>query len=199
MTRFVTKADFDFSKGAEYRKAKLLSKSHIRMAEKEEKIISFHSTGKETQNTAMPGDYIIKTTEKGDGYIITADRFFEIYEDDAGDARYYRNKITRIALLILEDIRFIAPWGEEQNVASGGVIVDAGNYIYGIEKNSFITNYARVDNNEAKEIFALVKDDLEEQLEKAVALKLENHILDIKTRLENKLFHDASSLHSKES
>jgi hypothetical protein len=157
----------------------------VRVALQEEKIVTNHSSGKETENTAKPGDYIIKTSDKDDGYVILADRFFEIYEDDPTKERFYRNKITRIGLLTVEDIAFNTPWGEEQSVLAGGVVIEAGPYIYGVDKFSFIKNYGRTEDSPELNTFVMMDESLEIQLQKAKQLNLKNHIFDIELRIKH--------------
>jgi hypothetical protein len=183
--RIVTKDDFDFSTGAEYRKTTPLVKKHVRVVTEIEKIISHHSTGVETENTAQIGDYIIKSSDEGDGYIILAHRFFEIYEEDPTNDLFYRAKVTRTGLTVLEDMKFIAPWGQEQNISAGGVIIEAGPYIYGVDIFDFIDGYGRVDDSPEKATFAILNEPLENQLQKAKQLGLKNHISDIELRLKH--------------
>lgn len=181
----VTKADFDFSKGAQYRKTQRIAKIHVRVAEEGEKIITHHSAGKETENTTKAGDYIIKTSDEDDGYIIGADRFFEVYEIDPENTDFYRNKEIRTALMTLDDVLFTSPWGEDMNALAGSMIIEAGPYIYAVDKFSFMRNYARAGHTPEHAIFAQMNEPLEVQLQKATDLKLENHIRDIELRMEH--------------
>ena len=179
----VTKADFDFSKAAEYRKTILLAKSHVRVAEREEEIVSHHSEGIETVNIAYPGDYVIKTKVEGDGYVMQMHRFPQVYEEDTEHPGFYRNKVTRMGLLALEDCAFMTPWGQEQNLIAGGVLIEADEHIYGIDRHSFIRNYARVGKAPERETVVAVSEPLEVQLEKVQALELSNHISDVRLRM----------------
>jgi hypothetical protein len=176
--------DFDFSLAAEYRKVERLLKQHVSVATEKRSIVTYHSSGQETENSAQVGDYIIKTSEKDDGYVITRDRFAEIYEEDKLEPDYYCSKIIRSGLLTLEDVIFVAVWGKEQHVKAGGMIIDSGQHIYGIDGKSFVKKYGRVDQSTEKNIFALLSDDLEYQLSKAKSLDLQNHIFDISTRMQ---------------
>jgi hypothetical protein len=188
----VSKEDFDFSKAAEYRKIGLVPKVDVRVAETEETVISFASGGVETKNQALPGDYILKGSAGG-GYVIKSHRFFEIYEEDPVQRDSYRTKITRNGLLLLEDVSFVAAWGEEQVTKAGGVIIEAGPYVFGVDRDSFVREYGRVDDSAEKTVFALVSDDLSHQRAEAEKRGLTNHLLDIDLRLANKALFESKA------
>ena len=186
--RFVTPADFDFALAGWYRKVKKLSFADVRQADHAEEIITHNSGGVETRNMAQPGDYILRGSSDrygGQGYIVTADRFAEIYEIDPDLLDHYRNKEVRRALLVLDDVSFVSPWGVEQHINAGGVVVEAGPYIYGVDKFSFIKNYARADDTESHSVFALLNEPLDVQHDKAQTAGRDNHLRDIVLRLEN--------------
>lgn len=184
--RFVTKDDFDFNTAGVYRKVEPLAKSLVRMATQIETIISHHSQGVETTNQAQVGDYIISSAQHDGSYVVSAHRFAELYEADPFDPRFYRATETRKALLVLEPVRFQANWGAEQNLPAGGMVIEAGEGIYGIDPFSFIRKYGRVDDSRSDNpVFTRLSDSLEWQRAEAEKRFLINHLHDIDLRLQN--------------
>ena len=181
--RFITPADLDFSKAALYRKTVRLHKDHVRRAEKEELIVTCHSSGKETENIARPGDYIVRMSNKDDGYVIEKERFFQVYEEHPEDPAFYRHIETRHMLIVIEDVHFTTPWGREMNVRAGGMIAVLRDALFGVDRFSFIRNFGRVASDEQQTVFCLMNEPLDVQLQKAQALNEKYHVDDIRLRM----------------
>ena len=191
----VSYADFDFGEAGLYRKVKPLAFADVRQAVQPEEIVTFNSSGLETRNIAQPGDYILKGSSArygGGGYIIRAERFPHIYEADPEMPGFYRHCEIRRALMVTEHLAVVAPWGETQYIHPGGVVVEAdGDVIYGIDKWSFIRNYARVGEQAPYATIVRLDESLEAQLAKVRTAGLQNHQKDIEKRLRHKhLFDD---------
>lgn len=185
--RFVTHTDFDFSTAGLYRKIEPLEKALVRIATCDEVIVSHHSKGVETINQARAGDYIIGSLHHAGSYVVTADRFATLYEQDPSDSRYYRTTETRRALLVLESVRFQASWGAEQNVPAGGMVIQTGDGLYGVDPLSFIRKYGRVDDRtDDQSVFVRLSDSLESQCIEAEKRFQINHLIDIDLRMKNR-------------
>lgn len=120
-----------------------------------EEIVTVMANGlKETKNTVTadengnPGWVVTNTT--GEQYIVKDAVFKSKYENIEGTEDGFRpvwNPIT--AVQIDENICFVAPWGETQNLVSGGYIVFNKEYkdIYGVQQEEFNATYDLVEPN----------------------------------------------------
>ena len=113
--------------------------------------------GKETTNTARPGDYIVtnlspqrQPLRDDDGYIndyvIAADRFPTLYEptsDTSEQGAIYRAKGVVSALPLPGGFDILAPWGERQTGASGYLLLN-GDEVYASSAGAFDATYTAV-------------------------------------------------------
>jgi hypothetical protein len=124
------------------------SKAHV------ERVVETVWNGKETVNTALPGDMIVTNLgpdrtplRDGEGnlnlYVIKGDRFPELYERDEGTLTYgtiYRSRSTVDALYLPGGMELLAPWGEIQRI-DDGYLLRGGPDVYGNAKGSFESTY----------------------------------------------------------
>lgn len=121
--------------------------------------------GKETENTAQPGDFVVTALTEGrevlrDGaghanvYVIRAQKFPELYDvarelrhaskaaREAGDI--YRPKGVVDALRLTGGFEIKAPWGEVQSAPSGYLLRN-GLEVYGNNRETFEASYRFID------------------------------------------------------
>ena len=124
-----------------------------RRAEKDE-VVETRSNGKETTNTAHPGDWIVTNLspklrplrdddDHMNVYVIAADRFAELYEPVESKSELgavYRAKGIVSAIALPGGLDIAAPWGERQT-ASAGYLLCNGEEVYGIGKRAFEETY----------------------------------------------------------
>lgn len=93
------------------------------------------------EKTGNPG--WIVTNPDGEKYIVEDSVFQKKYEIDPENPAQYKPVGGPVQCVVVnEDISFLAPWGEEMNIAAGGVLVLAGeNDIYGIQAEEFARTY----------------------------------------------------------
>ena len=124
-----------------------------RKAEKEERLET-RSNGKETTNTARPGDFVVtnltpqrEPLRDRDNhlniYVITAAKFADLYQptgesNEHGEVHKAKGIISAIALPGGFDIA--APWGERQTAADGYLVCN-GSEVYGVSRDAFDTTY----------------------------------------------------------
>lgn len=121
--------------------------------------------GKETQNTAQPGDFVVTALTEGreilrDGeghanvYVVKAQKFSELYDaaselrpasKAAGEAgAVYKPKGVVDALRLSGGFEIKAPWGEMQTAPSG-YLVRNGQDVYGNNRDTFEAAYRFID------------------------------------------------------
>jgi hypothetical protein len=120
----------------------------------ERRVVETHWNGKETTNTARPGDWIVTNLtprqeplrdRQGhvNTYVIRAERFPALYE--ATGAQHEFGTVCR-AKGVVEAIRlpggfdFVAPWGERQTSPSGYLVCN-GTEVYGNHAETFEATY----------------------------------------------------------
>lgn len=114
-----------------------------------EEIVTVMTNGlQETKNTVMVDENgrrgWVVTNSTGEQYIVSDSVFKKKYERIAGTENRYKpiwNPIT--AAQIDENICFVAPWGETQNLIAGGYLVFNKEYddVYGIQQEEFNETY----------------------------------------------------------
>lgn len=116
-----------------------------------EKISTITSNGvHETDNIVSKDqngnvDWVV-TNITGEKYIIKDSVFSEKYESVEGTGDVFRPKGNPIlAGKINESISFVAPWGENMNLVSGGYLVFTDmNDIYGVQEEEFKRTYKKI-------------------------------------------------------
>jgi len=123
-----------------------------------EKIITYTSDGKETQNIAEKGEYIVTNqTEAKEQYVISADKFQEKYErlrTVDTDTAEYKSKGRVLALELTREIlaeldlpnsfQFIASWGKETIAKKDDFLVQplkGDKEVYRIARKEFFETY----------------------------------------------------------
>ncbi len=110
--------------------------------------------GKETTNTARPGDFIVtnlspqrQPLRDREGhmnvYVIAADKFPALYEPTSETSEHgaiYRAKGVVSALPLPGGFDILAPWGERQTGASGYLLLN-GDEVYGSSRDAFEATY----------------------------------------------------------
>ncbi len=127
-----------------------------RTAERKE-MIETRWNGKETANTARPGDRIATNLDANgvplvdregqqNTYVIAADKFVALY--DLADTisplgRTYRARGTVEAIEFTGGFEILAPWGEKQIADNGFLILNSGD-VYGNHAETFNAGYERL-------------------------------------------------------
>jgi Patatin-like phospholipase len=116
--------------------------------------VETHWNGKESQDTAAPGDWIV-TNLSAQGqvmrdkagftnmYVIRADKFASLYDRHAGETEggaIYKAKGEVQALYFSGGFDLVAPWGERQQAPQGYLLLN-GNEVYGNNRETFAASY----------------------------------------------------------
>jgi hypothetical protein len=155
----LTAADFERLAAAPERKRVRARKIGLVAAERaaHTTAVETHWNGKETANTARPGDWIVtnltprqEALRDRDGhvntYVILADRFTALYEPTGGHNEFgaiYRAKGTVDAIPLAGGFDIVAPWGERQTSPSGYLLCN-GTEVYGNNAETFAATYELV-------------------------------------------------------
>ncbi|MFO1428627.1 MAG: hypothetical protein U1F76_00575 [Candidatus Competibacteraceae bacterium] len=116
--------------------------------------------GKETENIAQPGDFIVTnllpqtlnplTNDKGqpDQYVIRANRFSELYSRLEGKESefgpIFKAKSTVKAIYFPNGFDIVPPWGGQQVAAEGYLFLN-GTEVYGCEAQACHETYERIE------------------------------------------------------
>ena len=171
---------YDFANAPTYRKTARLAADKIQLADKEQEVVTVIAGKPETRNMAKPGDFIV-TGVLGERYVIAGNRFDRLYEKDPANANEFRSKGTVQALLLTESVTFKAPWGEQQRIDVGGVLVKNGPDVYGIAAQAFAETYGRANRDGV--VFVALDRPLAEQKQAAEKVGNADHVRDIAQRL----------------
>ncbi|MEJ0052216.1 MAG: hypothetical protein WDN02_13565 [Methylovirgula sp.] len=144
----VTANDFDFTGAPLFRKTATIPVASVVFGKGGEKVVTLQSGAAgqfaETINIAQLGDAIV-TRSAGDSYI--PKKFSNNFEINPGNSNEYRSKNFGRAIFQEEDFVIMAPWGEDQTIAAGGVVfqslVGDSPEVYGNQGHSFEADYAR--------------------------------------------------------
>lgn len=129
----------DFAGAEYYRKCAMVT---ARVAAAGEEIVTIVDGTEETRNVANAGDYVVRNPG-GEEYIVEKAKFEGRYEMVAGAENTYRPSGAPVrAVPLAENVRFLAPWGEEQFINAGGFLLNNADDIYGIQKQEFLDTYA---------------------------------------------------------
>jgi hypothetical protein len=110
--------------------------------------------GKETVNTAQPGDFIVTNLSpqreplrdrerRMNVYVIAAGKFPDLYEptsERSKEGAVYRAKGIVSALPLPGGFDLLAPWGERQRGGSGYLLLN-GNEVYAAARDAFEATY----------------------------------------------------------
>ena len=110
--------------------------------------------GKETQETAMPGDWVVtnmsadrEILRDGTGhentYVIRAAKFPTLYDRDQGSTSFgavFRSKSKVEAIHLTGGFEILAPWNEIQQSPDGYLLL-AGSDVYGNNRETFEATY----------------------------------------------------------
>jgi hypothetical protein len=110
--------------------------------------------GKETTNTARPGDWIVtnlspeaRVLRDNEGnentYVVEADTFPGLYEPAGGQSKFgqiFKAKSTVDALYLSGGFDILAPWGEKQTAREGYLLLN-GKDVYGNNAKTFDATY----------------------------------------------------------
>lgn len=116
--------------------------------------------GKETENRAAPGDWIVTALAPDDhalrdgeghlnAYVISGDRFTQLYERAPAAAEtphgaLFQRRGTVEALRIVGGFEIRAPWGEMQFAPDGWLLLSGGE-VYGNHHETFARTYELLD------------------------------------------------------
>lgn len=170
----------DFAGAAVFRKTARLAQDRIEVAKAEQEVVTVLAGKPETRNVAKPGDYIVTGT-LGERYVIAGNRFDRLYEPDPARPGEFRSKGTVLAVLLAEPVTFKAPWGEQQRIDAGGVLVKNGDDIYGIAEAAFAETYGRADKD--GKVFAALDLALAQQKAAAQERGETAHVADVDRRM----------------
>ena len=123
-------------------------------------VVETHWNGKETTNSARRGDWIVTNLSpnrqelrdregRANTYVITADRFAELYEPadsnrNSPGSAVYRAKGVVSAIPLEGGFDIVAPWGERQTSPAGYLILN-GTDVYGSHAETFRATYEAVN------------------------------------------------------
>ena len=119
-----------------------------RLATPGEHIITMTKDGKETENTAKEGDFVVRnSTRAQEEYILTPDKIAKRYTPAGpgpdGWQRYKATGTVRGIQYNGEPTSFMASWGEMMALKPGDMIVTPdGSEIYRIARQEFEETYA---------------------------------------------------------
>lgn len=139
--------------GREPLRARKIGYVAARKADRRERVET-RWNGRETTNTAKPGDYIVTnlTPQRQplhdaagelNVYVISAARFPQLYEatgEDGALGPVYRAKSIVSALPLPGGFDILAPWGERQTGADGYLLMN-GEDVYGAGTDAFEKTY----------------------------------------------------------
>ncbi len=109
---------------------------------KEQEIETHTDDGKETTNTAKPGDYIF-SGPSGELYVLKASKVKKMYTGEVGGTLVPEQTPRQVARYEGKQIEFMAPWDEPMVMKSGDYLVkeqDDSGY-YRIAKKEFEQTY----------------------------------------------------------
>lgn len=121
-----------------------------KVLDEETRISTYTSDGLETKNTGIEGDIVISGPNK-EKYVIKKSKFDKLYDGNIGgeivpeqSARYVAH-ITKDLLNHFnntDEVKFIAPWGQEMVLKSGDYLVkDGDSDFYRIAKDEYEKTY----------------------------------------------------------
>ncbi len=115
----------------------------------------------ETEKTAGKNGGYKVTNPSGEQYLVDPAKFESRY-DQVGE-NTFAPKFDPVRVVSLsESVSFIAPWGEEMRIKSGGVLVKGSgdNDIYGIQPEEFSQTYSIISQQGAPKPDSTPKNDM---------------------------------------
>lgn len=105
------------------------------------KVVTITADGKETENTAVPGD-IIMSGPSGEKYVVKATKFGKLYTPQADGTVIPEQSPRQVARYTgKDDITFTAPWGEQMILKPGDYVVQDGEGYYRVAKKEYDVTY----------------------------------------------------------
>ena len=134
-------------------KARKIGYVAARRAEQAEQILT-ESDGKETTNSARPGDWIVTNLSpnhevvrdksgRENTYVIKAESFPSLYDSVAGAnefGQFFFAKNLVEAVYLSGGFDILAPWGQKQ-IADVGYLLSSGHDVYGNNASTFDATY----------------------------------------------------------
>ena len=110
-------------------------------ATSEMKVVTITADGKETENTAAPGD-IIMSGPSGEKYVVKAAKFEKLYAKQDDGTVIPEQSPRQVARYDGKDeVTFTAPWGEQMVLKPGDYLVKDGDGFYRIAKKEYEITY----------------------------------------------------------
>jgi hypothetical protein len=104
-------------------------------------VVTITADGKETENTAVPGD-IIMSGPSGEKYVVKAAKFEKLYTKQDDDTVIPEQSPRQVARYIGKDeVTFTAPWGEQMVLKPGDYLVKDGEGFYRVAKKEYEATY----------------------------------------------------------
>ncbi|MDR2934191.1 MAG: hypothetical protein LBU68_02830, partial [Rickettsiales bacterium] len=113
----------------------------------------------ETTRTIKSADEFIITNPDCEEYVIDRAQLTERYQKSDTDGLYYPKNLPQEIIFTPIDIEFIASWGEQMNIKSGGALNitnRANGYVYGIQADEFTNTYTKYTSPLFEQIEILV-------------------------------------------
>jgi hypothetical protein len=110
-------------------------------ATSEMKVVTITADGKETENTAVPGD-IIMSGPSGEKYVVKAAKFEKLYaKQDDGTVIPEQSPRQVARYTGKNEVTFTAPWGEQMVLKPGDYLVKDGEGYYRVAKKEYEATY----------------------------------------------------------
>jgi hypothetical protein len=110
-------------------------------ATSEMKVVTITADGKETENTAVPGD-IIMSGPSGEKYVVKSAKFEKLYTKQEDGTVIPEQSPRQVARYDgTDEVTFTAPWGEQMVLKPGDYLVKDGDGFYRIAKKEYEITY----------------------------------------------------------
>jgi hypothetical protein len=127
--------------------------------------VETHWNGKETRNTAQPGDSIVTSLTRrktilrdkagnANTYVIRADTFKRLYAPTRGKnkmGRFYKAKSVVTAIYLSGGFNIVAPWGKRERAPKGYLLFN-GSEVYGNNAGTFQATYEITGQRRSKKV-----------------------------------------------
>jgi hypothetical protein len=120
-------------------------------ATSEMKVVTITADGKETENTAVPGD-IIMSGPSGEKYVVKSAKFEKLYTKQEDGTVIPEQSPRQVARYDgTDEVTFTAPWGEQMVLKPGDYLVKDGEGYYRIAKKEYEITYNLPDGSNKSE------------------------------------------------